>query len=286
MFWLYFIEGNFSMEINVKDLQIKSNQIRQEVVQMITGAKSGHIGGPLGLADIFTALYFHVLNHNPKMPDDESRDRLVLSNGHVCAVRYAAMALSGYFPQEELSTFRKWNSRLQGHPSIKFLSGLETSSGSLGQGLSLASGMAIAARLKKQNHRIYVSMSDGEFAEGMVWESIQSAVHYKLDNLVGFIDRNFIQIDGNTEQVMRLEPLGDKIRSFGWNVISADGHNFTEIIQAFEAAKNHKGSPTMIVFRTILGKDVSFMENNAAWHGNPPNNAQAEMALDELRKKY
>ncbi len=264
------------------DLKNKAKQIRIEIIKMVAEAKSGHPGGPLGLADIFSALYFHVLNHNPKDPFMETRDRLVLSNGHVCAVRYAAMALSGYFPLEELSTFRKLGSRLQGHPSTRYLPEAETSSGSLGQGLSVACGMALGAKLKNQFHKVYVCISDGECGEGMTWEAAQSAVHYKLDNLIAFMDRNFIQIDGFTEEVLKLEPLGEKFQKFGWNLIQADGHNMEEILDSFEKAKAHTGSPTLIVFRTILGKGVSFMENKPEWHGNPPNNEQAEKALAEL----
>lgn len=268
--------------MQIEELKLKAKQIRIEIIKMIAEAKSGHPGGPLGLADIFSVLYFHVLNHDPKNPFMETRDRLILSNGHVCAVRYAAMALSGYFPVEELSTFRKLGSRLQGHPSTRYLPEVETSSGSLGQGLSVACGMALGAKLKKQSHKIYVSISDGECGEGMIWEAVQSAVHYKLDNLIVFMDRNFIQIDGFTEDVLKLEPLGEKFQKFGWNLIQADGHNIQEIINAFEEARKITGSPTLIVFRTVLGKGVSFMENKPEWHGNPPNQEQAQRALAEL----
>jgi transketolase len=271
--------------MNVDQIKQKAKEIRIEIIKMVTEAASGHPGGPLGLADIYSVLYFHTLNHDPKKPNKPDRDRLVLSNGHVCAVRYAAMALSGYFDVSELSTFRKLGSRLQGHPSTKELDGLETSSGSLGQGLSVSIGMALSARLKKETHKVYTCISDGECGEGMTWEAAQSAVHYKLDNLIAFMDRNFIQIDGNTEDVMKLEPLDKKFSSFGWNVINSDGHNIQEIIESFEKAKQHTGSPTMIIFRTILGKGVSFMENNSKWHGNPPNRKQAEEALSELSKQ-
>lgn len=268
------------MEIN--ELQKMAKQIRIEVIKMVHAANSGHPGGPLGLADIYSALYFKILNHDPKNPNKPDRDRLILSNGHVCAVRYAAMALSGYFSVDELSTFRKLDSRLQGHPSTKYLDGLESSSGSLGQGLSVAVGISLGARLQNQTYKVYACISDGECGEGMTWEAAQSAVHYKLDNLVVFMDRNFIQIDGNTEQIMRLEPLGEKFKTFGWNVVEADGHNMEEILSAFDSVKNHKGGPSLIVFRTTLGKGVSFMENKPEWHGSPPNKEQAEKAIAEL----
>jgi transketolase len=268
--------------MNPSELQEKARQIRIEVIKMVTQAKSGHPGGPLGLADIFSALYFHVLNHDPLNPDLSTRDRLVLSNGHVCAVRYAAMALAGYFPLEELASFRKLGSRLQGHPSTRYLPAVETSSGSLGQGLSVAVGLALGARHQNQSHKVYACISDGECGEGMTWEAAQSAVHYKLDNLIAFMDRNFIQIDGFTEDIMRLEPLGDKFRSFGWNVLEADGHDMPVILESFSKAKDHKGGPTLIVFKTTLGKGVSFMENKPEWHGTPPNSDQATKALAEL----
>ncbi|TGN18962.1 transketolase [Leptospira idonii] len=259
-----------------------AKDIRIQVIKMVTAANSGHPGGPLGLADIYAALYTKVLNHDPKNPEWAERDRLILSNGHVCAVRYAAMALSGYFPVEDLLTFRGINSYLQGHPSTRYMKGIESSSGSLGQGLSVATGLALGAKLKKENHKIYACISDGECGEGMTWEAAQSAVHYKVDNLIAFMDRNFIQIDGNTEEVMRLEPLNEKFRMFGWNVIDADGHNMEEIFAAFEKAKEHTGSPTLIVFRTVIGKGVSYMENQAKWHGTPPNKEQEAQALAEL----
>jgi transketolase len=268
--------------MNVEELKLKAKQIRIEVIKMVTAAKSGHPGGPLGLADIYSALYFKILKQDPKNPNWEERDRLILSNGHVCAVRYASMALSGYFPVEDLKTFRNINSKLQGHPSTRYMEGLETSSGSLGQGLSLATGIALGLRHQKKSNRVYACISDGECGEGMTWEAAQSAVHYKLDNLIAFMDRNFIQIDGNTEDIMRLEPLGKKFETFGWNLIEASGHSMDEILAAFEKAQKHTGSPTLIVFRTIIGKGVSFMENKAEWHGTPPNAEQEKLALAEL----
>ncbi len=270
--------------MNPEELAEKAKQIRIQIIKMVAAAKSGHPGGPLGLADIFSALYFSILNHDPKNPEKEDRDRLILSNAHVCAVRYASMALSGYFPIEKLLTFRNIKSDLQGHPSTRYMKGLESSGGSLGQGLSISVGLALGARLQKKNYTIYTCISDGECGEGMTWEAAQSAVHYKLDNLIAFMDRNFIQIDGNTEAVMKLEPLGEKFRTFGWNVLEADGHNFESILTNFEKAKEHKTGPTLIVFKTVLGKGVSFMENKPEWHGTPPNKEQEEKALLELSK--
>ena len=268
--------------MTLDELKLKAKQIRQEVIKMVTVAKSGHPGGPLGLADIYAALYFKILKHDPKNPNWEDRDRLILSNGHVCAVRYASMALSGYFPIEDLKTFRNINSKLQGHPSTRYMEGLETSSGSLGQGLSLATGIALGLRHQNKTNKVYACISDGECGEGMTWEAAQSAVHFKLDNLVAFMDRNFIQIDGNTEEVMRLEPLGKKFEMFGWNLIEADGHNMNQILDSFAKAEKLKGAPTLILFRTVIGKGVSFMENKAEWHGTPPNVEQEKLALAEL----
>lgn len=259
-----------------------AKEIRREVIKMVTAANSGHPGGPLGLADIYAALYTSILNHDPKNPEKKDRDRLILSNGHVCAVRYAAMALSGYFPVEDLKTFRAMDSFLQGHPSTRYMKGIESSSGSLGQGLSVSVGLALGAKLKKETYKIYTCISDGECGEGMTWEAAQSAVHFNTNNLIAFMDRNYIQIDGNTEEVMKLEPLDQKFKTFGWNLINADGHNMEEIFQAFEKAKTFTSGPTLVVFRTVLGKGVSYMENNPKWHGTPPNKEQEAQALAEL----
>ncbi|PJZ25749.1 transketolase [Leptospira hartskeerlii] len=269
---------------DTKEIKIFANNIRKNVIKMVAAAKSGHPGGPLGLADIYAVLYKKVLNHKPSDPDWEDRDRLILSNGHVCAVRYAAMAQAGFFPESELLTFRNINSRLQGHPSTRYLKGIESSSGSLGQGLSVSVGIALAARLSKKDYKVYACISDGECGEGMTWEAAQSAAHYKTDNLIAFMDKNGIQIDGFTKDVMNLEPLNKKFAAFGWNVLEADGHNIESIISAFEKAKAHKGSPTIILFETVLGKGVSFMENNPGWHGTPPNAEQEKKALEELEQ--
>lgn len=268
-----------------RELARRANEIRQDVIRMVHAANSGHPGGPLGLADIFSVLYHNILNHKPSEPDWEGRDRLILSNGHCCAVRYSAMARSGYFPVEELATFRKIDSRLQGHPSSIYLPGVETCSGSLGQGLSVGTGIALGAKTRQDPYRVFVSISDGECGEGMTWEAAQAAVHYKLDNLVAFMDRNYIQIDGNTEDVLALGDLAGKFEQFGWEVTRADGHSIEEILENFQKAtapEASNGRPKLIEFRTTLGKGVSYMEDNPKWHGSPPNDGQADQALREL----
>jgi transketolase len=229
-----------------------------------------------------TVLFLRVMKHDPKNPDWEGRDRFILSKGHVCPAQYAAMAESGYFAKEELSTLRKFGSRLQGHPHMLKLPGLEMSCGSLGQGLSLASGMAISFKMDKKPNRVYCLMGDGELDEGQVWEAAMTAAHYHLDNLVGIVDVNGLQIDGWTKDVKNLEPLDEKWRSFGWHVIEADGHDISDLLKAFDLAKEMHGMPTVILCRTIKGKGVSFMENNAAWHGKAPNKQEEELALKEL----
>jgi transketolase len=250
---------------------------------MLVDAGSGHTAGPLGMADVFSALYFRVLKHDPRRPAWQERDRVYLSNGHIVPVRYAAMAHSGYFPVSELSTLRKINSRLQGHPSFHDMPALEASGGPLGQGLSIAAGAAMAARIDKRNHRIYCLMSDGELDEGQSWEAALFCGKYKLHNITAIIDRNNIQIDGFTEDVMPLEPLADKWRSFGWHVLEVDGHNIRQIIDACEEAKAIFEKPTVIIAHTIPGKGVSFMESQPDWHGKPPTAEQATVALAELQ---
>lgn len=267
----------------LKKLEETANEIRKDIIKMLEHAGSGHSAGPLGMADIFTALYFHVLHHNPKKPNWPERDRLVLSNGHICPVRYATMAHAGYFPKKELMTLRQLGSRLQGHPEHAFLPGLETSNGPLGQGLSQAVGMALAGRMDKKKYRVYCAMSDGEHQEGQTWEAIMAAGKYKLRNLTGILDRNNIQIDGYTEDVMPLESLSDKYKAFGWHVIEVDGHNMRAFVDACEAAKTVYEKPTIIIAHTIPGRGVSYMENNYLWHGTPPNEEQARQALSELR---
>ena len=250
---------------------------------MLLEAGSGHSAGPLGMADIFSALYFHVLNHDPKNPDWADRDRLILSNGHICPIRYAAMARAGYFPIEELLTLRKINSRLQGHPHRKALPGVETTSGPLGSGLSQSIGVALTGKLDGGKYRVFCAMSDGELQEGNTWEAFMFAGKNKLNNLVAIIDRNNIQIDGNTEDVMSLEPLKEKFESFKWHVIEIDGHNIEQFIDATNEAKAIHEKPTVIIAHTIPGKGVSFMENNYTWHGKPPTKEEAVKALNELR---
>lgn len=270
----------------LKVLKEKAHTLRVDCVRMIHQAESGHIGGSLGLADIFAALFFKILNHDPSNPDWEGRDRFILSNGHVAPILYASMAHAGYFPVEELMTLRKLNSRLQGHPSRTNLPGIEISTGSLGHGLGVAVGMALAARQKKASHRIYCSIGDGESQEGSIWEAALSAGHHKLDNLTVFMDRNFIQIDGNTEDILAMEPMADKWKAFRWHVIEANGNDFDDIFKAFDMAQNYKGKPSIILFRTKLGFPVSFMDGVSKWHGTPPNDEEAEKALQEIEAYY
>lgn len=267
------------------ELEKTANEIRESIIEMLVHAGSGHTAGPLGMADVFTVLYFHTLRHDPKNPSWDGRDRLVLSNGHICPVLYATMAYAGYFPIDELNTLRKFGSRLQGHPHREFLPGLETSSGPLGEGLSQAVGMAIADKMDGRDgeRRIYCLMSDGELEEGQTWEAAMLGGKQALHNLVALIDRNNIQIDGFTEQVMPLEPLADKWRAWNWHVLEIDGHNVEAIASAFEEAKSIYEHPTMIIAHTIPGKGVPEFERDFHWHGKPPDEEQARMALAELR---
>lgn len=268
---------------NIKKLELIANQIRQDIIHNLVAAGSGHSAGPLGMADVFTALYFNVLNHNPKKPDWSERDRLVLSNGHICPVLYATMARSGYFPVKEGLTLRKFGTKLQGHPHRHYLPGLETSSGPLGSGLSQASGMAYGLLMDKKKQRVFCLMSDGELDAGNTWEAFLFAGKYKLHNLTAVIDRNNIQIDGYTENVMPLEPLREKFEAFNWHVIEVDGHNIRHIIDACEEAHAVYEKPTVIIAHTIPGKGVDFMEFDFEWHGKPPKPEEAEIALRELR---
>ena len=267
----------------IKDLELKAVAIRESIIEMLVAAGSGHTAGPLGMADIFTAMYFHILNHDPKNPDWSERDRLILSNGHIVPVRYATMAHAGYFPVAELLTLRKFGSRLQGHPERHALPGLENTSGPLGSGLSQASGMALGLRVDGKKNHVYCCMSDGELDEGNSWEAIMFAGNQKLSNLTAIIDRNNIQIDGTTESVMPLEPLADKWRAFNWHVIEIDGHNFNEIVDAVNQAKAITEKPTVIIAHTIPGKGISEIEFDFKWHGTPPNAEQAQVWLKELR---
>ncbi len=267
----------------LKFLESIANIIRRDIIEMLVEAKSGHSAGPLGMADIFTALYFHILNHEPKKPDWPDRDRVVLSNGHICPVQYAALARAGYFPVEELKTLRKLNSRLQGHPRRGALPGIENTSGPLGDGLSQAAGMALAARMDGKKHRVYCVMSDAEQNTGIIWEAAMFIGKNKLSNITAIIDRNNIQINGFTENVMPLEPLKDKYESFNWHVLEIDGHNIEHIVDAANIAKAIYEKPTVIIAHTIPGKGVDFMEWDYNWHGKPPKPEEAKKALHQLR---
>lgn len=256
--------------------------IRTGIVKAIHNAGSGHPGGSLSAADIVTALYFKEMNIDPKEPKMEGRDKFILSKGHAGPVQYAALAERGYFPKEDILQLRKLGNRFQGHPNMQKVPGVEMSTGSLGQGISVAAGMAMANKLDKNPGRVYVLLGDGEIQEGLVWEAAMSAAHYGLDNLVGILDWNGLQIDGKNEDVMTVTPVDEKFRAFGWNVIVIDGHDFAQIFDAFDQARACKGTPTMIIAKTIKGKGVSFMENEAGWHGKAPNAEQIEQAVKEL----
>jgi len=270
------------MTEDTKHLKLLANTIRQDIVTMLTEAKSGHPAGSLGLADVFAALYFNTLKHDAKKPDWPERDRFVLSNGHVCPVLYASLACAGYFPKEMLMTLRKLGSPLQGHPHRGALPGIENSSGPLGQGISQAVGMALVAKREARAWRVYSVMGDGEMNEGQVWEALLLAAKYKLNNLVAIIDRNNIQIDGTTDDVLPLDPLADKLRSFGWNALEIDGNSMEAVLGALGSAKTEAGRPTAIIAKTISGKGVSFMEGKFEWHGKTPNPEQAAQAIKEL----
>ena len=269
--------------MTAQELHKKANEIRKDILRMLTAAGSGHPAGALGMADIFTALYFQILNHDPKIPNLDERDRLILSNGHICAAQYAAMAHAGYFPLSKLLSFRKLGSLLQGHPERTKLPGIETTSGPLGSGLAQAAGYAYAARMDNARFRVFCLCSDGEHDEGNHWEAVMFVGKYKLANLTVFIDRNNIQIDGFTEEVMPLEPLKDKYEAFNWNVLEIDGHNFEQIINSVVQARAVYDKPTAIIAKTIPGKGVSFMENKYEWHGKAPNKEELQKALEELK---
>ncbi len=270
-------------EEKIKFLEERANQIRQSVIEMLVEAGSGHTAGPLGMADVFTALYFHILNNDPKNPDWEERDRLVLSNGHICPVEYATLAHAKYFPMEELKTLRKFGTRLQGHPHRGSLPGIETTSGPLGSGLSQAVGMAIGFKMDAKPNQVICLMSDGEQEAGNTWEAAMLAGKLKLDNLTALIDRNNIQIDGMTEDVMPLEPLREKYEAFRWHVLEINGHDFNEIANAFETARAIYEKPVLIIAHTIPGKGVPEIEFDYKWHGIPPSKDQAKVFLERLR---
>ena len=269
----------------VRSIEAKAFAIRKTVIEMLAEAKSGHTAGPLGMADIFAALYFHMLKHDPKNTGLDDRDRLLLSNGHITPVRYAAMAHAGYFPLEECMTLRKFGSRLQGHPERESLSGVETTSGPLGSGLSQASGYAYAARMDGKTFRVFCLMSDGEQEEGNTWEGAMFAGKYRLTNLTAVMDRNNIQIDGNTEDVMPLEPLADKYRAFNWHVIEIDGHNIREFVDACDEARSIKEKPTLILAHTTPGKGVPTIENDYRWHGLPPGKGPTDKIPADKQKE-
>ena len=266
------------------ELQKIANRLRLHVIEMTTAANSGHPGGSLSAAEIITALYFRVMRHDPKNPQWEDRDRFVLSKGHVAPVLYAALAESGYFPVDELKTLRQIGSRLQGHPVRGKVPGVEMSTGSLGQGLSMSCGIALAGKMDGRDYLTYCLLGDGEMQSGQNWEAAMFASKYKLDNLIAIVDRNRLQICGNTEDVMAIEPLAEKWISFGWNVIETDGHDINRILAAFEQAKEIHDGPTVIIFYTVKGKGVSFMENNAGFHGKACNKDEYAKAVAELKE--
>ncbi|MGE4273050.1 MAG: transketolase [Desulfitobacterium sp.] len=271
--------------MTILELKRMANQIRQDIITMLVPAKSGHPGGSLSAADILTVLYYHEMNVNPEDPQWAERDRFVLAKGHAAPVLYAALAEKGYFPKEEMMGLRQTGRILQGHPDMKKVPGVDMSTGSLGQGLSAANGMALAGKLDKKAFRVYVVLGDGEMAEGQVWEAAMAAAHYKLDNVTAILDYNGLQIDGTTDSVMSSDPLTDKWQAFGWHVLEVDGNDIEELLAALAEAKKVKGKPTILIARTIKGKGVSFMENQVGWHGNAPNAEQAEQALKELREE-
>ena len=261
-----------------------ANNIRVSIIKSVSSAKSGHPGGSLSIADIMTVLYFEKMNIDPTNPNFEDRDRFVLSKGHAAPALYATLAERGYYSKDELLTLRKFGSKLQGHPDMKKVPGVDMSTGSLGQGLSAANGMALAAKLDNKDYKIYVVMGDGEIQEGQIWEAAMTASHYKLDNVIAFVDWNGLQIDGSNDDVMTVKPIDEKFKAFGWNVIVIDGHNYDEISDAIDKAKQKNGKPNVIIAKTVKGKGVSFMENNISWHGTAPNAEQTEKALSELEK--
>ena len=270
--------------MNKLELQKTANEIRKGIVSGVHAAKAGHPGGSLSAADIFTYLYFEEMNVDPKNPKDPDRDRFVLSKGHTAPGLYAALAEKGYFPKEDLLTLRHLGSYLQGHPDMKHIPGVDMSSGSLGQGISAAVGMAISAKLSNDDYRVYTLLGDGEIQEGQVWEAAMFAGSRKLDNLVVIVDNNGLQIDGPIDEVNSPYPIGAKFEAFNFNVVEIDGHDFDQIADAFKQAKECKGKPTAIIMKTIKGKGVSFMENQVSWHGSAPNDEQCKQALEELEK--
>jgi len=270
------------LEPALKDLEFKSLKIRRHIIDMVYAAGSGHPGGSLSSTDVLTALYFQHMRHDPKNPKWDRRDRLVMSKGHCCPALYACLAETGYFPVEDLKTLRKTGSYLQGHPDMKKTPGVEFNGGSEGQGLSGAVGMALAAKLDGSRHRVYCIVGDGECQAGMIWEAAAAASHFRLDNLTAILDRNGLQIDGPTEEIMSIEPIAERWKAFGWYVIEIDGHNLREILDALNKANRITGRPTMIIAHTVKGKGVSYMEGTLSFHGKPPSKDEYEKAMTEL----
>ncbi|MDD5434694.1 MAG: transketolase [Nitrospira sp.] len=268
--------------MDISNLKETARTILRDIINMITAANSGHPGGSLSAVEVITALYFQVMRHDPKNPAWPDRDRFILSKGHAAPALYSALARSGYFNTELFMTLRKFGSPLQGHPELRRLSGVEASTGSLGQGLSIGQGMALAARLDRKDYRVYVMMGDGESQEGQVWEAAMSSAYYKLDNLTAIVDYNSQQLDGWVKDIMELEPIADKWKGFGWHTVEIDGHDFSQILKAIDDAKTTLGKPTVIISKTIKGRGVSFMEHNIDFHGMAPTKEQKELALKEL----
>lgn len=267
------------------ELAVIANRVRKNTLTAVYNAQSGHPGGSLSIADLLTLLYFEVMNIDPQNPKKENRDRFVLSKGHTAPALYGTLAERGFIPVEDIPSFRHIDSYLQGHPDMNKVPGVDMSTGSLGQGVCVAGGMALAAKLDKKDYRVYSVLGDGELEEGQVWEQAMFAPHYKLDNLTIFIDNNGLQIDGDIEKVMNPNPIGKKFEAFGWNVVDADAHDFVSLMNAVDAAKACKGKPTAVIMKSVKGKNVSFMENQASWHGVAPNEEQYNAAIAELDEK-
>ena len=272
---------NYFTQNDVVRLKKTASLLREDILRMIYAAKAGHPGGALSAVEVITALYFHVLNIDPARPDWEDRDRFILSKGHACPALYAALAERGFFPKEVMGTLRQYHSILQGHPDMNKVPGLDMTAGSLGNGLSIGLGMALSAKLKKQNYMVYVMLGDGEIQEGMVWEAAMAAAHHDVRNLIAIVDCNGVQINGWVNDILRVEPLADKWKAFGWNVIEINGHDMAQVLEALHRARSMCG-PAVILSRTVKGKGVSFMEDNPAWHGSAPNAEQLEQALKEI----
>jgi len=271
------------MKYSINELEEIAKDVRRKIIDAVYSGQSGHPGGALSCADILTDLYFNEMNIDHSNPMMENRDRLVFSKGHACAAVYATLAIKKFFPVEDIKTFRKIDSYLQGHPDMNKIPGIDMTSGSLGQGLSVANGMALAGKLDKKDYYVYVILGDGEIEEGQVWEAAMSSAHYKLNNVIAFVDFNGLQIDGAVSDVMNVTPIKEKFEAFGWNALSIDGHNFNEIQNAVKVAKESADKPTVIIANTVKGKGVSFMENQAGWHGKAPNDEEYRIACEELK---